>query len=107
MLQWLKNLVQAGRVCGVNQGEVVRALPYFITKQASLFFLDHLETNELEELVWHWPSWPSRHAWFVSKFNPDSEVLRKMAEYHRCSQGRRSVDEYHEEYLELQSFCHS
>ena len=40
--------MQAGRVCGVNQGEVVRALPYFVTKQARVFFLDQLETNEQE-----------------------------------------------------------
>ena len=63
VLQWLKNLGQAGRVCGVNQGEVVPALPYFVTKQARVFFLDQLETNELEEVVWDWPVW---RAWFVT-----------------------------------------
>ena len=55
-------------------------------------------------MVWDWPAW---RAWFVSKFNPDSKVLRKMGEYRRCAQGRRTVDEYHEEYLELRSFCPS
>jgi hypothetical protein len=30
-----------------------------------------------------------------------------MAEYRRCAQGRRSVDEYHEEFLELRSVCAS
>ena len=104
VLQWLKNFVQAGRVCGVNQGEVVRALPNFVTKQARVFFLDQLETNELDEVVWDWPAW---RAWFVAKFNPESKILRKMAEYRRCAQGRRSVDEYHEEFLELRSFCAS
>ena len=63
-----------------------------------------MDTNELEEVVWDWPAW---RTWFVSKLNPDSKVLHKMAEYRRCSQGRRTVDEYHEEYLELRSFCPS
>jgi hypothetical protein len=104
VLQWTNDFIETGELSGVNVAEVSRALPAFLCGTAKSDYNEKRTKNAEAGLVWTWDEWKP---WLAEKFNPQSKVMRKMAEYRRCAQGRRTVDEYYTEFLELRNFCAS
>ena len=88
----------------VTSAEVVSGLSQFLKGHARTVFNEQESLNAATRTVWTWPAW---RAWLTNKFNPEEKVMRKMQEYRSLVQGRRSIDEYFADFLELRNYCAS
>ena len=102
--EWLTSVEELAEIHGVEHHEVLQGLKTLLTKSARRFYREHLETVRANGDRW---DWPTAKSWFLRKFNPESRILRKVTEYHRCNQGRRSVNDYLDELLELRAYTSS
>ena len=102
--EWLTSVEELADIHGVDTDEVLQGLKSLLAKSARRFYREHLETVRAAGDRW---DWPAARSWFLRKFNPDSRILRKVTEYHRCNQGQRSVNEYLDELLELRAYTSS
>ena len=99
--EWLTSVEELADTHGVDTDEVLQGLKTLLSKSARRFFREHLAQVTASGGPW---DWPTARSWFLRKFNPESRVLRKVTEYHRCTQGRRSVNDYLNELLELRAY---
>ena len=99
--EWLTSVEEMADIHGVNMDEALQGVKTLLGKSARRFYREHLAQVEARAEPWHWLAAKS---WFLRKFNPESRILRKVTEYHKCAQGRRSVNEYLDELLELRAY---
>ena len=104
VLDWVKRFEQGGVASCVTSAEVVAGLSQFLKGHARTVFNEQETLNAETRTVWTWPAWRS---WIVNKFNPEEKVMCKMQEYRSLVQGRRTVDEYYADFLELRNYCAS
>ena len=104
VLDWVERFEQGGVASCVTSAEVVAGLSQFLKGHARTVFNEQETLNAETRTVWTWPAWRS---WLVNKFNPEEKVMRKMQEYRSLVQGRRTVDEYYADFLELRNYCAS
>ena len=99
--EWLVSVEELADTHGADYEEVLRGVQSLLTKSAKRFYREHLVTVRAANESW---DWDAAKSWFLRKFNPESRILRKVTEYHRCAQGRRSVNDYLDELLELRNY---
>ena len=99
--EWLVSVEELADTHGADYEEVLRGVQSLLTKSAKRFYREHLVTVRAAHEFW---DWDAAKSWFLRKFNPESRILRKVTEYHRCAQGRRSVNDYLDELLELRNY---
>ena len=99
--EWLVSVEELADTHGADYDEVLRGVQSLLTKSAKRFYREHLSVVRAANDNW---DWFLAKSWFLRKFNPESRILRKVTEYHRCAQGRRSVNDYLDELLELRNY---
>ena len=104
VLDWVRRFEQDGVASCVTSAEIVAGLSQFLKGHARTVFNEQESLNAATRTVWTWPAW---RTWLTNKFNPEEKIMRKMHEYRSLVQGRRSVDEYYAEFLELRNYCAS
>ena len=80
--EWLTSVEELADTHGVDTDEVLQGLKTLLSKSARRFFREHLAQVTASGGPW---DWPTARSWFLRKFNPESRVLRKVTEYHRCT----------------------
>ena len=100
VFDWVRRFEQGGVASCVTSREVVSGLSQFLKGHARTVYNEQEALNAASHTVWDWPDWK---LWLVNKFNPEEKVMRKMQEYRSLVQGRRSVDEYYSDFLELRN----
>ena len=88
--EWLVSVEELADTHGADYEEVLRGVQSLLSKSAKRFYREHLVTVRAANEFW---DWDAAKSWFLRKFNPESRILRKVTEYHRCAQGRRSVND--------------
>jgi hypothetical protein len=99
--EWLVSVEELADTHGAENDEVLRGIQSLLTNSAKRFYREHHLAVRSANEPW---DWARAKSWFLRKFNPESRILRKVTEYHRCAQGRRSVNDYLDELLELRNY---
>ena len=89
--EWLVSVEEMADTHGADYDNVLRGLKSLLSKEG-LQPGSIVSTSSSSKLRTRTGTvWFSAKSWFLHRFNPESRILRKVTEYHRCSQGRRSV----------------